>query len=378
MNRQIYFEEDPRRAALSLPQVRGLGPVLCKRLIHRFRSPAEIFTAELKDGEGLEGIGPETWAAIRSFKPPSEWIESELERVDQLGYRLLALGDSDYPEFLSAIEGPPPVLYLRGTLLPADRWAVAVVGSRRATDYGLRLCRTLTRGLVEKGFTILSGMARGIDQTAHRTALKFGGRTIGVMGCGLDVVYPHDQEELRDAVSGRGALLSEFPLGTPPDPKNFPQRNRVISGLSMGTLVVEAAMRSGSLITARLALGQGREVFAVPGDAGRPGSGGSNHLIKQGAKLVETLEDMMEEFSSDRLPPKPLSSPGPEKELQEGPTGLSEEEELVYKGLSSRPCHIDELGTGIKFSSSRIAGVLLQLELKGAARQLAGNFFIRT
>ncbi len=377
MNRQVYFEEDPRRAALSLPHVRGLGPVLCKRLVNRFDSPAGIFLAESEDFAPVEGVGPEIRAAIRSFKPPTDWIKRELERVDQLGYRLLSLGDADYPEFLWAIDGPPPVLYLRGTLLPTDRWATAVVGSRKATDYGLRMTRKLCRGVVEKGFPIISGMARGIDQTAHRTALQFGGRTIGVMGCGLDVVYPVNQTELRDSVSGQGALLSEFPLGTSPDPNNFPQRNRVISGLSMGTLVVEAAMRSGSLITARLALGQGREVFAVPGDAGRPSSGGTNHLIKQGAKLVENLEDMIEEFSGDRLPPKPVSAPRFGEELQEGPADLSEEERLVYNGLSSQPCHIDDLGAEFKFSSSRIAGVLLQLELKGAARQLSGNFFIR-
>lgn len=382
MNRDAYFEGDARRAWFALKAVPGLGEMRIKRLVEHFGSAREIFSAGPDALLGVEGIGAALKDGIRFFRPDRKGIDSELERVDNLGYHIVALGEPLYPRALYAIDAPPVFLYIKGGLSPADDWSMAVVGSRRASDYGRRMTEELAGSLVERGFTIISGMAWGIDQTAHHSAIQSRGRTIGVLGCGLDVVYPVNQDELRHAVSEHGALLTEFPLGTPPDPGNFPQRNRIISGLSMGTVVVEAAQRSGSLITARLALGQGREVFAVPGRAGNRGSAGTHFLIKQGAKLIEGLDDIIEEFPEDRLPPAP--GKGREKENRDGGRAgqgipvLNEEEQLIYKGLSNRPRHIDELSKQNKLSSSRTAGVLLQLELKGAARQLSGNFFIRT
>lgn len=377
MNREHYFQEDERRAWIAIKAVPGLGEVRIKSLVVEVGLAAKIFSARPDTLMKVEGIGIALMKEIRSFQPDRESIDRELARVDKLGYQIVPLGAPVFPEALYALDGPPTLLYIRGDLRSGDRWSMAVVGSRKATDYGRRMTEILSGGLAEKGFTIVSGMAWGIDQTAHRSAILAGGRTIGVLGCGLDVVYPAKQNDLRNAVAENGALITEFPLGTPPEPKNFPQRNRIISGLSMGTVVVEAAQRSGSLITARLALGQGREVFSVPGRAGDQGNAGTNFLIKQGAKLVENLEDILEEFPLASLPPEgpPAASRGASSDYF--PMGLSDEEQLVYKGLSKDPRHIDALTVENKFSSSRISGVLLQLELKGIARQIAGNFFVR-
>ncbi|MBI3994522.1 MAG: DNA-protecting protein DprA, partial [Nitrospirae bacterium] len=315
------------------------------------------------------------------YRPDDTAIARELDRVDEMEYDLIGLTDPRYPDLLKMIPDPPPYLYLKGDLRPEDNRAVAIVGARRASGYGRAVTEQLSRELAVRGFTIVSGMARGIDGWAHQAALEVPGRTIAVLGSGLDILYPREHDELREAISRQGAVLSDYPLGTPPDPVNFPKRNRVISGLSLGVVVVEAAENSGSLITARLALDQGREVFAVPGPIGTKTSIGTHALIKQGAKLVENVEDILDELLPQLEGPSDATSADatPARDLAGKPRrpALLPDERIVYECLTAEPRHIDELTAVLRLAPAKTAGVLLQLELKGAVRQLAGNLFIR-
>ncbi|MBI3809000.1 MAG: DNA-protecting protein DprA [Nitrospirae bacterium] len=301
--------------------------------------------------------------------------------------KLVAIADDGYPAWLRAIADPPAVLYCDGQIEPRDRQAIAIVGARQATPYGLRATETLARELSGAGFTIVSGLARGIDAAAHRAALEAGGRTIAVLGCGLDVTYPPEHGRLREEIAGSGAVLTEFAPGTPPWASNFPRRNRIISGLSLGVVVVEAAEDSGSLITARLALEQGREVFAVPGSIDAPLSRGPHGLLKQGAKLVETVDDIVEELLPQlELPltlPAPLThcsrramgAPG-EGKFSDLP-GLSAVEQVVLAVMSRDPLHLDDLTERSGLTPAGVAGILLGLELKDIARQLPGQRYVR-
>lgn len=295
-----------------------------------------------------------------------------------LAGKIIALGDERYPELLRTIPDPPPVLYCDGSVEPQDRQAVAIVGSRRATPYGLRVTDALAGELSRLGFTIVSGFARGIDAAAHRAALAAGGRTIAVLGCGLDVLYPPEHARLWEEIAGGGAMLTEFAPGTPPRATNFPRRNRIISGLSLGVVVVEAVEDSGSLITARLALEQGREVFAVPGPIDAPTSRGSHGLLKQGAKLVETVDDIVEELLPQIERPKRASqSSGKILAVPELPD-LSSEEQTVLALMSREPLHMDDLTERSHLTSAEVAGILLALELKAVVRQLPGQRYYRT
>src|SRR5436309_5520834 len=261
------------------------------------------------------------------------------------GVATLDRADEHYPAWLRTIPDPPPVLYCDGSMEPGDRQAVAIVGSRQATPYGLRVTDALARELSALGFTIVSGFARGIDAAAHHAALASGGRTVAVLGCGLDVDYPSGHASLRAEIAGSGAVLTEFAPGTAPFAMNFPRRNRIISGLALGVVVVEASEDSGSLITARLALEQGREVFAVPGPIDAPTSQGPHGLLKQGAKLVETVDDIVEELLPQmETPLTPTLSGNPLLlGMQRVPEGLSPEERLIYSLMSREPCHLDDL-----------------------------------
>jgi DNA processing protein len=302
----------------------------------------------------------------------------------------IALADDGYPAWLRAIPDPPAVLYCDGRIEPNDRQAIAIVGARKATPYGLRITETLARELSGVGFTIVSGLARGIDTAAHRAALEAGGRTLAVLGCGLDVDYPPGHGRLREEIAASGAVLTELAPGTPPWASNFPRRNRIISGLSLGVVVIEAAEDSGSLITARLALEQGREVFAVPGSIDAPLSRGPHGLIKQGAKLVETVDDIIEELlpqlelpltptlSSTRCNEGATGAPGRGKNGESfAPPDLSPEERRVWEQISRDPLHLDDLTERSGLTPAGTAGILLSLELKGLARQLPGQRYVR-
>jgi len=296
------------------------------------------------------------------------------------GVATLDLADEHYPAWLRAIPDPPPVLYCDGSLEPGDRQAVAIVGSRQATPYGLRVTDDLARELSRLGFTIVSGFARGIDAAAHRAALASGGRTVAVLGCGLDVDYPSGHASLRTEIAGSGAVLTEFAPGTAPFATNFPRRNRIISGLALGVVVVEAAEDSGSLITARLALEQGREVFAVPGPIDAPTSRGPHGLLKQGAKLVETVDDIVEELLSQLETMRtPLSQDfvatgaGRRRPFAPKPPDLSPEEQVVLRVIGREPRHLDDLTEQSRLPAAEVTRILLGLELKALVHQLPGQ-----
>lgn len=289
-----------------------------------------------------------------------------MERLAQAKVKYVTLLDADYPENLKTIFDPPPVLYYRGELKAEDALAVAIVGSRRATPYGRESATRLARELARAGVTVVSGLARGIDSCAHRGALAGGGRTLAVLGSGLDVIYPPENARLYAEIAENGAVISEFPLGTAPEPGHFPRRNRVISGLSRAVVVVEAARTSGSLITADCALEQGREVLAVPGPITSPMSWGTNNLIKQGAKLLQEVTDVLSTLG--------LPSPGVEEAAK---PDLTTQEEKVYSFFSERALHIDELVHLSGLTVQEVTAILMMLELKGLVRQLPGKMFCR-
>jgi DNA processing protein len=349
----------------ALRSVPFVGNVTYRRLLESFGSPARVLDAPLDALASVKGVGHAAAVAITTHDYRRAATQ-EAEAFAQSGARLVTLLDSDYPPLLKEIPDPPPYLYLRGSL-PEAGTAIAVVGSRLASDYGIATTSRLSRELAEQGVTIVSGLAQGVDAAAHRGALQAGGRTIGVLGCGIDQVYPPGNRQLFREMAEQGAIVSEFPMGTRPDAPNFPRRNRIISGLSRGVLVVEAAERSGSLITARFALEQGREVFAVPGNITHRASRGTNSLIKQGAKLVESVADILGE-----LPPEGINLP--QWARQQG-FNLSPAEEALCGLLADGPLHIDELTVRSELTVSAVSAMLLRLELQGAVMQMSGKMF---
>jgi DNA processing protein len=359
---------EEREAWLALNMVPHVGPATFAVLLERLGSARRVFKAARKALEHVAGVGPVTAEAIRGF-PVEETVARERKRMVAAGLQFLTLPEVEYPAPLREIAQPPPVLYVRGTWAPGDRRAVAIVGSRSATPYGRGVADRLAFDLAARGLTIVSGLARGIDAAAHRGALRAHGRTLAVLGSGGDVIYPAEHRKLAEAIAGQGALFSEFPLGTPPLKGNFPQRNRLISGLALGVIVVEAAADSGALITAHHALEQGREVFAVPGMVRSRLSQGCHQLIKAGAKLTEGWEDVIEELGVEARVP-----------LMEAPSlpPLAGEEARVWALLGENPVHIDAVISGSHLSPSAVAACLLSLEIKGWVKQLAGKTFVRT
>jgi DNA processing protein len=358
---------------LALSLAPGIGGRNFHRLLRRFGSPDRVFIASRSELEEIRGLKSTTIDAIKSSLL-REAAEKETIRLRSLGIEIIQWGTEKYPNYLANISDPPPLLYLRGKLLPEDERAVAVVGSRQASAYGLSVCKKICQELAWHGWTVVSGMARGIDSAAHRGALEGGGRTMAVWGTGLDVVYPKENLTLSKEIASSGAILSEFPLGTPPEPGNFPVRNRIISGLSLGVMVVEATVRSGSLITARMALDQGRQVFAVPGPVGRPTVEGSHRLIKEGAKLVESAEDIIEELLP--MVDRKLHKEGKSMPIGEQPK-LNEKERQLWEVLGMDPLHIDAIARALDLALAETAELLLRLEIKGLVKQLPGTFFVR-
>jgi DNA processing protein len=359
---------------LTLSRVPGVGPATVIKLVQRFGSAKAVFRASLKALQEVERVGRQLAEALLAYKDDG-WAEKELARTERLGIRLVLFGDASYPPSLAAIPDPPSHLYVKGEFKPEDGLALAIVGSRAASTYGLQTTNRIARDLARRGVTVVSGMARGIDSEAHKGALAGGGRTIAVLGSGLNVIYPPENRELYSRIAERGAVVSEYPLDAEPDAVHFPSRNRIISGLSLGVTIVEAAPKSGSLITAQLALEQGREVFAVPGSVDSMRSRGTHQLIRQGAHLVETAEDIFTEMKAlvrawGRGAQR-VEAPA------EPPEPLSQEEERVLALLGEEPLHIDLLTQRGVLSPSAAASALLQLELKGRARQLPGKRFVR-
>jgi DNA processing protein len=365
---------------IALNMTPGIGPRAAAKLLEHFGSAEGVFGAPRASLERLR-LRPETIESIVARDRHAE-AEKELERVRALRADVLVLDDGTYPALLREISDPPLTLYVKGAWSAClEEPCVAIVGSRHCSTYGQNAAAMLARDLAARGVTIISGLARGIDAAAHRGALEAGGRTVAVMGTGIDDVYPRDHRKLVDEILTKGgAIVSEFPLGTPPAPQNFPYRNRVISGLSLGVVIVEASENSGSLITARLALEQNREVFAVPGNITSKKSFGTNFLIKGGAKLVQMWQDVAAE-----LPPEiaaRLLPPEPQKELPAQmalmPEDVSENERAVFALLSTdEPAHIDQLAAASKLPAPELAGALLGLEMRDLIRQLPGKCFVK-
>ena len=357
---------------LALARVSGVGPVTYRALIETVGAPHAIFSTSIATVAGVPGCGRKIAAAIQRFSGWDE-VDAEVARLAALGADLLTWNDPRYPVHLRTIHDPPPFLYLLGDLAPDQRRVVAIVGSRRATPYGVAVARRIAADLARAGFVIVSGMARGIDSAAHDGALSVGGSTVAVLGCGVDVVYPPESRSLKSTIQTHGAVVSELPLGSAPDPHHFPARNRIISGVAMGVLVVEASAESGSLITARLASEQGREVFAVPGNVGSSTSHGTNRLIKAGATLVETAEDLIEELvgplGEARIQP-PITDPV-------ASLRLTAEEAKLFDALTLEPSHVDEITARTRMAPEQVVSLLLGLELKGVARQIAGHRYVR-
>jgi len=351
--------------------VSGVGDVLFRNLISKFGSPKCVFEAKPKELQRVEGIGEKTIYALNNF---SEWdkVDKEVSRINKLGFQLKHFHGSNYPKNLLAIYNPPPFLYLKGDILREDDIAIAIVGTRVPDRYGRFVTEEIAGELGARGITVVSGMARGIDSIAHYGALKRGGRTIAVLGSGLDVIYPPENKKLGEWISSQGAVVSEFPIGTAPDSVNFPKRNRIISGLSLGVVVVQASDKSGSLITASFALEQNREVFAVPGNIGNRLSQGANKLIKQGAKLVESVDDILTEIEAFKDLTARRSS---DCSLTSMLSALTQDERGVYSVLKDKSLHIDEIIKLTGMDPARALSVLLSLELNGVVVQLPAKMF---
>lgn len=352
-------------ALVGLNQVEGLGSIRLNRLLEYYGKPQHILSA---DPEGLSrvlGIGNKIAQGIRSLRQQD--IDREIAGAAKDNISILTQGSADYPENLKNIPDPPIVLYVKGRLRQEDRLSIAVVGSRRASYYGLSCAEKFSSQLAESGFCVVSGMARGIDTCAHKGALSRNGSTIAVLGSGLKRIYPSENMALAEEISANGAVVSEFPLDTQPLKQNFPRRNRVISGMSLGVLVIEAARNSGALITADFALEQGREVFALPGKIDSETSFGANELIKQGARLVSGVDDILEELNLEFL-------------KQGCPATRLEDERLdspLRRAIADEPSSIDEIIERSGLPAASVARQLLELEMKRVIRQLPGKLFVR-
>ena len=353
---------------LALSRVKGLGCVTFKKLINHFADATKALSASTAELADVDGLDKTLIDALTSF---CEWqeVEREICRARDAGVRIVSFASSDYPPRLRTIADPPPCLYSSGEICAVDDNAVAIVGTRSASDYGRKLAREIAGGLASLGFTVISGMARGIDAMAHDAALTSGGRTIAVLGSGVDIAYPPEHDKLYQRIQAHGAVISELPMGSRPLAFNFPARNRLISGLSMGVVVVEATEKSGSLITAASALDQGREIFAVPGQAGASRSRGPHQLIRQGAKLVESVEDIIEEIAP-QLSRRGQSQSQTPRRL---PPDAGADVRAIFDLLQDRALHIDDLVQNSGMAASRVSQILLELELQGFLRQLPGS-----
>lgn len=364
-----HADMDTQHQWLSLAFTPGLGPATLKKLVERFGSARQIFSASRKSLEECLFLRKDTLACLCERNRPSATADQELRRAEKSGITILCWDDPHFPLLLKEINDPPPILYILGSPHVLGTPGIAMVGARAASSYGLQVAHRLAMELAKQDLVIISGFALGIDTAAHRGALAAGGKTIAVMGCGLDIVYPRQNQKLREEITDQGAIISETPLGTPPEGFRFPARNRIISGLSLGVVVVEAAHHSGTLITAHQALEQGRDVFAIPGRIDSPKSEGCHRLIQEGAKLVHSAADILEELnlnicisSSQRQPQTPV---------------LPAEEAEVYALLEIYPRNIEEIIQAAHLPAHKISEILLHLELQGLVASLPGKQYQR-
>jgi len=369
---------------LKLIRADGVGPVTFAKLIKRFGSPHQALGASVSELSKIDGIGFKTAEQIAATRDKFE-TGKELELAEKLGVWLINLQDNRYPPVLKQIYDPPPVLYIKGTLARESNLAISIVGTRRCSLYGQEQASRLAHLLASAGFTIVSGMARGIDTAAHQGALAAKGRTIAVQGCGLANIFPPENKKLFELIAESGACISELPLRCEPLSENFPPRNRIIAGLSLGTIVIEAPYNSGAMITAGAALDNNREVMAVPGKIDSPLSKGSHQLIKQGAKLIESVEDVMEAlgYIGEQLQSHVTAAATEACEKLDAPLfdanqlNLTDSERTIHSCLSKEPLHIDQIIADTDLSPGTVNAGLVSLQLKGLIKQLPGNLFLR-
>jgi DNA processing protein len=354
-----------RRYWVGFNKVSGIGAARLRALLDYF---GDLETAWQASAHDLQQAGLDRRSISNLCTARQELdLDAELERLARAGIQILTWDEAGYPPNLRQIYNPPPLLYVRGRIEERDEWAVAVVGTRRASVYGKEVARMMGAGLAKSGVTVVSGLARGIDTIAHRACLDAGGRTVAVLGCGLDRIYPHENTRLAVEIVERGALVSEYALGTRPEAKNFPPRNRIISGLTLGTVVVEADMGSGALITADFAVEQGRDVFSVPGSIFARGSRGANDLIQQGAKMVCKVADVLEELNLTMVS---------EQAQARAIIPENETEALLLEHLSADPVHVDALGRAVRLPIAQVTSTLALMELKGMVRQVGGMSYV--
>lgn len=393
---------------IHLNLIQGVGLKTVQVLRDVFGTAERALRATADELRKIDGLSP-AMCDLLIQKPVLYPIERELELINKYGCQVLTLYDDGYPQYLKVIDVPPLVLYIKGELTPEDSLSISLVGSRNAKDYGRKVSYQLSYQLAQRGLTVVSGLARGIDTSAHRGALEAGGRTLAVMGSGLSVIYPASNRDFVKKIEASGALISEFPIGVKPKPNNFPRRNRIISGLTLGTVVVEASNRSGALITARLAAEQGREVFAVPGEIFSELSAGTHRLINNGAKLINNVDDLLNELpqhvlnqlqfstsgsqrsdikteSSQKSPiekrnTKIASTPPPTEARQPvqsaPPPDLTPDEKIVFDAIEAPSSHIDTIVRTTQLPIGQVSSVLLMLELKGIIQQLPGKQFAK-
>jgi DNA processing protein len=369
---------------LKLIRTDNIGPTTFGKLINHFGSVDRVLGASVSELAKIDGIGFKTAEQIAATRNKFD-TTAELELADKLGVWIIHLDDKRYPPVLKQIYDPPPVLYIKGGLTRQDNLCISIVGSRRCSLYGQEQSSRLAHFLSSTGFTICSGMARGIDSAAHQGALSANGRTIAVQGCGLANFYPPENKKLFELIAESGACISELPLRYEPFSENFPPRNRIIAGLSLGTIVVEAGLNSGALITARAALDNNREVMAVPGKIDSPLSKGTHQLIKQGAKLIESVEDVMEAlgYIGQQLESHVTAATAKASEKMEthlfdvSRLNLSDSEKKIYACLSKEPSHIDQIIIETDLAPGDINAALISLRLKGLIKQLPGSLFLK-
>ncbi len=370
-------------AWLRLSQAKGVGPVLCQKLIECFKSPDQVLGASATRLCQVDGIGPTRAADM--LRSGNEFdAAKELTQAEKQGVHLLHIQDPRYPCPLQRIHDPPPVLYVKGQITRAHNLSLAIVGSRQCSIYGQEQAARLAHLLAASGFTIVSGMARGIDAFAHQGALSAGGQTLAVQGCGLARIYPPEHKQLFHRIAANGACISELPMGVEVKPEHFPARNRIIAGLTLGTLVVEAGLRSGAMITARLALENNREVLTTPGRIDSPLSRGPHKLLKQGAVLVESINDVVDALGTvgaqltDHVQTtlKDLERQH-RKEQSMRKVHLTPSEKQIHQCLSGDPIHIDGIATRTGLGAGKVSADLVSLQLKGQVKSLPGNLFVR-
>lgn len=355
-------------AMLVLNMLPRLGPVSVRRLLHKFGDPQSVLRARRPELGRVEGLNAPATESLLAWETETD-LAAEMRRIENAGVKVITILDAEYPPSLKEIHDPPTVLYVWGTLESRDFQAIAVVGSRRTSHYGLECAKRFSYQLAYAGLTVVSGLARGIDSAAHQGALAAKGRTIAVLGGGLNQLYPPENMPLAERIASSGAVVSEFPMETQPDRQTFPMRNRIISGWSFGVLVVEAGLNSGALISAHQAAEQGRSIYAVPGQVDRPTSMGSNRLIQEGAKLVIDAQDILDDLQT-LFPNPPALQPS-------APADLPPELAAVYHAIGSEETAIDQIIRQSGLSAGEATAALLQLEVRNLVRQLPGKHFVK-